>query len=359
MTTLTPAPAPPTRSTLQLATPSLPRWAPLLVLAVAAAGSALVSLLLGWHPVGAVLFTALLFIVGLPLWSRLVEDGRRAKDRLMTSLVWSAFVLALVPLVSLVWTVVSKGLPEISAEFLTYSMRNVIGDQQGGIYHAIIGTLLITAYAALISIPIGIFCAIYLVEYGATSRLAGWITFLVDVMTGIPSIVAGLFAYALFVLFFGDRRPAGLRRLGRAVAADDPGGRPLDRGDAEAGAGRAAGGGVRPRCAEVAHRLQGRAADRDERHRHRRDAGDRPGHRRDRAAADHRRQDRRREHQHVRRRDDHPAGVHLLLLHPARAPARGRPGARMGRGPGPDHHRDGPEPAGPCDRQDLRSQVGR
>ena len=150
MTTLTPTPTPvpPTRSSMQLATPSLPRWAPLLVLAVAAAGSTLVSLLLGWHAVGGLLFTALLFIVGLPLWSRLVEDGRRAKDRLMTSLVWSAFVLALVPLFSLVWTVVSKGLPEINAEFLTYSMRNVIGDQQGGIYHAIIGTLLITAYAA-------------------------------------------------------------------------------------------------------------------------------------------------------------------------------------------------------------------
>ncbi|MET1059132.1 MAG: phosphate ABC transporter permease PstA [Nocardioides sp.] len=202
MTTLTPAP--PTRSSMRLATPSLPRWAPLLVLAVSAAASALFTLLLGWGPVGGILLAALFYIVGLPVWSRLVEDGRRAKDRLMTSLVWSAFILALVPLVSLVWTVVAKGLPVINMQFLTYSMRNVIGDQQGGIYHAIIGTLLITAYAAAISIPIGIFCAIYLVEYGATSRLAAWITFLVDVMTGIPSIVAGLFAYALFVLFFGE-----------------------------------------------------------------------------------------------------------------------------------------------------------
>jgi phosphate transport system permease protein len=189
---------------MHLATPSLPRWAPLLVLAVAAAGGALLALLLGWGPVGGILLVAFLYIVGLPIWSRLVEDGRRAKDRLMTNLVWGAFVLALVPLVSLVWTVVAKGLPVINLQFLTYSMRNVIGDEQGGIYHAIIGTLLITAYAAAISIPIGIFSAIYLVEYGATSRLASWITFLVDVMTGIPSIVAGLFAYALFVLFFGE-----------------------------------------------------------------------------------------------------------------------------------------------------------
>ena len=92
--------------------------------------------------------------------------------------------------------------PQINAEFLTYSMRNVIGDQQGGIYHAIIGTLLITAFTAIISVPVGIMTAVYLVEYG-TGRLARGITFLVDVMTGIPSIVAGLFAYALFVLFFG------------------------------------------------------------------------------------------------------------------------------------------------------------
>ena len=90
-------------------------------------------------------------------------------------------------------------------------MRNVVGEG-GGIYHAIIGTLLITLAATLISVPVGLLAAIYLVEYGDRSRLARTITFLVDVMTGIPSIVAGLFAYALFVLFFGARRPAGLRR---------------------------------------------------------------------------------------------------------------------------------------------------
>jgi phosphate transport system permease protein len=80
-------------------------------------------------------------------------------------------------------------------------MRNVVGEG-GGALHAIVGTLLITLAAAIISIPIGLFTAIYLVEYGR-GRLARGITFLVDVMTGIPSIVAGLFAYALFALFFG------------------------------------------------------------------------------------------------------------------------------------------------------------
>ncbi len=126
---------------------------------------------------------------------------RRVSDRAVTVLVWASFGLVMVPLVSLLWQVVAKGLPVLSTDFWTYSMRGVIGEG-GGIYHALMGTLLITGLAALISIPVGVFAAIYLVEYGR-GILARTITFLVDVMTGIPSIVAGLFAYALFVLFFG------------------------------------------------------------------------------------------------------------------------------------------------------------
>jgi phosphate transport system permease protein len=109
----------------------------------------------------------------------------------------------MVPLVSLMYSVVRNGIGVIDGEFLTYSMRNVIGPG-GGIYHAIVGTLLVTLAATLISVPVGLLSAIYLVEYGARSRVARTVTFLVDVMTGIPSIVAGLFAYALFVLFFGE-----------------------------------------------------------------------------------------------------------------------------------------------------------
>jgi phosphate transport system permease protein len=81
-------------------------------------------------------------------------------------------------------------------------MRNVVGEG-GGIYHAIMGTVIITLWATLISVPVGVLAAIYLVEYGEGNKLARAVTFLVDVMTGIPSIVAGLFAYALFVIFFG------------------------------------------------------------------------------------------------------------------------------------------------------------
>lgn len=187
---------------LSLTQPRLPRWAPALVGVVALAVAGLPAMLLGRSLVGWLALALVVFLVGLPLWSLGVENRRAAVDRLMTSLVWVAFGVAVIPLVWLVWTVARIGGPRIDAEFLTYSMRNVVGDG-GGIYHALIGTLLVTLAAALISVPVGLFAAIYLVEYGKGHRLAKWITFLVDVMTGIPSIVAGLFALALFVLIFG------------------------------------------------------------------------------------------------------------------------------------------------------------
>ncbi len=126
---------------------------------------------------------------------------RRAKDRLMTGLIAGAFALAMIPLISLVYEVTKRGIPGLSLEFFTSDARGVVGEG-GGASHAIVGTLVITGVAALISVPIGIMGAIYLNEYGE-GRLRRALTFFVDVMTGIPSIVAGLFAYALFELFFG------------------------------------------------------------------------------------------------------------------------------------------------------------
>jgi phosphate transport system permease protein len=131
-----------------------------------------------------------------------------ATDRLMTCLVGAAFLVAMIPLVSLVHEVVSKGLKRFDGTFFSNSMVGVVG-AGGGAYHAIWGTLVVTALTALISVPIGLLTAVYLVEYGH-GRLARAITFLVDVMTGIPSIVAGLFAYALFELFLGPGVRMGL-----------------------------------------------------------------------------------------------------------------------------------------------------
>src|SRR4029078_8478010 len=126
---------------------------------------------------------------------------RKATDRVVTITVTSAFVLAVVPLVSVVVTVLATGLARFDVASSTQSMRAIVGAGGGG-YHAIVGTLIITALAALMSIPVGLLTAVHLVEYGK-GRLARSITFFVDVMTGIPSIVAGLFAFALFALFFG------------------------------------------------------------------------------------------------------------------------------------------------------------
>ena len=152
--------------------------------------------------VGAIFWGTVLFDVAIYVVSRLVEGGRKAVDRLVTSLVATAFIIALLPLISLLYTVVSNGVARFDPLFFSSSMRNVI-DAGGGALHAIIGTLEITAMAALISVPIGLLTSIYLVEYGR-GHLARAITFFVDVMTGIPSIVAGLFAFAFFELVLQD-----------------------------------------------------------------------------------------------------------------------------------------------------------
>jgi phosphate transport system permease protein len=190
------------RSSTPLTHPTLPRYAPALVAVIGTAGATLAGLTLGWGPFAIALVALVFFAVAWPSWTLAIEGPRAAKDRMMTALAWGAFGIAMVPLVTLLFEVISKGAGVLSAEFFTYSMRNIVGEG-GGIYHAIIGTLLITAVATVISVPVGIMAAVYLVEYGGRSRLARAITFLVDVMTGIPSIVAGLFAYALFVMIFG------------------------------------------------------------------------------------------------------------------------------------------------------------
>ena len=201
MTTTTPL-EPDFAVSVGLVQPRLPRWAVVLVAAMSLAISGLVTMLLGWSFAGAAVLAGLLFVAGLPLWSLAVEGRRSAADRFATALVWTAFAAVLVPLLWLIWLVLKNGFGVLSVEFLTCSMRGIVGDG-GGIYHALVGTLLVTLAATLISVPIGLFTAIYLVEYGKGGRLARTTTFLVDVMTGIPSIVAGLFALALFVLLFG------------------------------------------------------------------------------------------------------------------------------------------------------------
>ena len=159
------------------------------------------------------ILVGLVAIIFFGIWlyavSRKVEGQRRATDRLATLLVTIAFLAALTPLISLVIVVLTNGLVRFDGEFFTLSMRNVVGEG-GGAAHAMIGTLLMTLAASAVSVPVGLLTAIYIVEYGSGKRLTRYITFFVDVMTGIPSIVAGLFAYSLFEIILGPGTRVGI-----------------------------------------------------------------------------------------------------------------------------------------------------
>ncbi|WP_369247575.1 phosphate ABC transporter permease PstA [Streptomyces sp. R41] len=180
---------------------SLPKWSQWAI----AVGSVVVAVGIGLgagldSKVQWGLIAAILFVLGTYVIAARVEGHRQAKDRVATSLVWVCFIVAVVPLASLIWETVKRGVKVFDVYFLTHSM-GVVADTEtgGGIYHAIIGTLEQVGIATLIAVPIGVLTAIYLVEYGR-GKLAKAVTFFVDVMTGIPSIVAGLFILSFWIL---------------------------------------------------------------------------------------------------------------------------------------------------------------
>ncbi|HEU5156868.1 MAG TPA: phosphate ABC transporter permease PstA [Streptosporangiaceae bacterium] len=133
-----------------------------------------------------------------------ISFGRKLKDRVAQVLVYLAFIIAVIPLISVLWTVLKNGLSRLDMTFLSHSM-NAVGaaDPGGGAYHAIVGTIEQVGLASVMAIPIGVLTAIYLVEYGGDRTLAKAISFFVDVMTGVPSIVAGLFILAFWLLGLG------------------------------------------------------------------------------------------------------------------------------------------------------------
>lgn len=199
-----------------LTTGQLPRFVEWYTLAGAAAVSAVIQLLAGFSITGWLVLTAVLYIAALAILSSVVENRRKALDRVVRGLVTVAFLLALIPLVSTVLTVVTNGIGVINWDFITQTTGSVFNPDtlevttQVGALQAIVGTLIITGIAALMSIPIGILTAIYLVEYAQPKHwMARTVTFLVDVMTGIPSIVAGLFAFSLFSLIVGPKAFSG------------------------------------------------------------------------------------------------------------------------------------------------------
>jgi phosphate transport system permease protein len=183
----------------------MPRWSPaLLALAAIALGIAIgagagLRSHLQWG-----LIAVVLFVLGTFTVAAAVEGRRQAKDRLATSLVWAAFILAVIPLFGLVYYTIAQGAHVINADFLTHSMKGVLAtDANGGVYAALIGTLEQVGIAAIIATPLGILTAIYLVEYGR-GRLARAVTFFVDVMTGVPSIVAGLFVLSFWIILLNQ-----------------------------------------------------------------------------------------------------------------------------------------------------------
>ncbi|HET7474613.1 MAG TPA: phosphate ABC transporter permease PstA [Dermatophilaceae bacterium] len=140
------------------------------------------------------------------------DRGRALRNRLAAVVMWAAFGVAMIPLVWILGTVAVKGGSLLlESQWWTNSQRGITARTVGGgAVHAIQGTLIQGAATAVIAVPIGILTAIYLVEYGR-GGLARAVSFMVDILTGVPSIVAALFIYAVWVTTFG------LQRVGFAV----------------------------------------------------------------------------------------------------------------------------------------------
>ena len=172
-------------------------------------GNWVLVVVLGW----------ILYLVGLFLAASRVEGSRAARNRSWQSLIYSACILAILPLASVVWTLISKGVERLDGNFFNTSMNNIgARDANGGAYHAIIGTLEQVGIATLIAVPLGVLGAVYLVEYGR-GKFANTVRFFVDVMTGIPSIVAGLFILSFWVLIVSPWFNNGQPRFSGFAAA--------------------------------------------------------------------------------------------------------------------------------------------
>lgn len=133
-----------------------------------------------------------------------ISISRKVKNSVAKALFWGSFLIAMVPLVWVLYTVVSRGFTAIlSVQWWNNSLAGVLPDDMaGGVYHAIYGTIAQAAVAAILAVPLGIFAAIYLVEYGR-GHFARVTTYMVDILAGVPSIVAALFIFALWIATLG------------------------------------------------------------------------------------------------------------------------------------------------------------
>lgn len=145
-----------------------------------------------------------------------VGAGRRRTDRLMRGSLGVATAIALVPLVLILYYVVKRGAGALSWHFFSSDPTGSFLGDPGGIRSAIVGTLAMVALATAIAVPVGVGVALFLVEYGKDSRFASVVRYFVDVMTGVPSIVFGLFVYITLVT--GGIVPVGYAAWKGAVA---------------------------------------------------------------------------------------------------------------------------------------------
>jgi phosphate transport system permease protein len=140
---------------------------------------------------------------------RSISIGRRIKNNIATMLFAMSFVVALVPLAWLLWVVIQRGSYAVMQPgWWSHSLRGVLPEQfSGGVYHAIYGTVIQAAVAAILAVPLGFMTAVYLAEY-RSNRLARFTSFMVDVLAGLPSIVAALFIFSLWIAIMGFEQSA-------------------------------------------------------------------------------------------------------------------------------------------------------
>lgn len=138
----------------------------------------------------------------IPDLSRSFREPRALRSALLTGFTWVIALVAAVPLFSVLYMLIVEGGARLGLELFT-ELPPAGFEMGGGFGNAIVGTLVMVGIAALISVPIGILAAAYLAELGPASKLAEAARFLAKVLTGFPSILAGVFAYAAVVLLMG------------------------------------------------------------------------------------------------------------------------------------------------------------
>ena len=138
-----------------------------------------------------------------------ISLSRRIKNKIAATFFLVSFGIALVPLIWVLWVVVERGGYAITRPgWWSHSLRGVLPEQvSGGVYHALYGTVVQAAVAAIIAVPLGFMTAVYLAEY-RSGRLAKFTTFMVDVLAGLPSIVAALFIFSLWIATLGFEQSA-------------------------------------------------------------------------------------------------------------------------------------------------------